>query len=489
MTPNEAAELMRRSQVGGIPTSEFDAGGGYAAVKKLAEQNTTGYQGGVRTGEDMAKYAPNDAVVRFDPAGQGGLGETFYASGNSATGKAGAGSVVSGYSGLAGAKPNDGNNLRTLVEASTGQKIDNYFYDKSNPNYAANQAALSRASNAMYGDVGANIDARNWSAIMAAKDPLKAAEDALKAMYSDKAYLAANADHVLAQGYLPEQADHTYKQMATRVGSTYDANWSKGTKYEGKYDTASYLNNVKNLSGDALAAYENSVWTKWGGNPKLNASKGVVNTGTSTNSTFVPVMTPGQITGTSNTTPGATLNAGSSAVTGGGSSGTSTVTPGSTGGTSNTGLIAAASTSGSTPTTAGSVAKADAQTLPTQLNAPTATGGGGLLTGANTLTPGTFSIPNTSTGNVNSGGLISGVAQQLSTQNAQAGLPTGMTAKIGMMGNSTGAESITAYNPYGFTGANTATGTSQNWYNSKTGQRYTAPAGTWAPPSADWAKA
>ena len=86
MTPNEAAELMRRAQVGGIATSEFDAGGGYAAVKKLAESNTTGYQGGERTVADMAKYAPADKIVRFDPAGQGGLGETFYASGNSATG-------------------------------------------------------------------------------------------------------------------------------------------------------------------------------------------------------------------------------------------------------------------------------------------------------------------------------------------------------------------------------------------------------------------
>lgn len=492
MTPNEAAELMRRSQVGGVPTSEFDAGGGYAAVKELAAKNTTGYEAGVRTVADMAKYAPNDKVVRFEPGGQGGLGETFYASGNSATGgtasAAEAATSAVGYTGLAGAKANDGNNLRTLVEKSTGQTIDNWFYDQKNPNYAANQAALSRASNAMYGDVGANIDARNWTAIMAAKDPLKAAEDALKAMYNDKAYLVANTNHVLAQGYLPEQADYTYKQMAGRVGSTYNPNWSKGTKFEGQYDTAAYLNNLNTLKGEQLAAYENSLWSKWGGNPKLNASKGVVDAGTSTNSTFVPVMTPGQITGTSNTTPGATLNAGSSAVTGGGSSGTSTVTPGSTGGTSNTGLIAAASTSGSTPTTAGSVAKADAQTLPTQLNAPTTTGGAGLLTGANTLSPGTFSIPNTSTGNVNSGGLISGVAQQLSTQNAQAGLPTGVTAKVGMMGNSTGAESLTAYNPYGFTGANTATGTSQNWYNSKTGQRYTAPAGTWAPPSADWAK-
>lgn len=478
MTPNEAAELMRQSQVGGVATSAFDAGGGYAAVKKLAESNTTGYQAGVRTVADMAKYAPTDAVTRFDPAGQGGLGETFYASGNSATGGAAvAAAEAVGYAGLAGAKPNDGNNLRTLVEKSTGQKIDNYFYDQSNPNYAANQAALTRASNAMYGDVGANIDARNWTAIMASKDPLKAAEDALKAMYNDKAYLVTNASHVLAQGYLPEQADLTYKQMATRVGSTYNTDWAKGTKYEGKYDTASYLNQIKNLSGDALATYENSLWTKWGGNPRVTASKGVVNTGTSTNSVFVPPTTTGQITGTSNTTPGA-------------------ITGSSTGGT---GLIAGAttanstatSTAGSVPTTSGLVAKADAQTLPIQLNTPTTTGGGGLVTGANTLgsTPGTFSIPNTSTGNVNSGGLISGVAQQLSTQNAQVGLPTGMTPKIGMMGNNTGAESITAYNPYGFTGANTATGNSQNWYNSKTGQRYTAPAGTWAPPSADWAKA
>jgi len=272
--------------------------------------------------------------------------------------------------------------------------------------------------------------------------------------------------------------------MAGRVGSTYDPTWSKGTKYEGQYDTASYLSKIKNLTGDQLAAYEDSLWTKWGGNPKLKASKGVVNTGTSTNSVFVPPTTAGQITGTSNTTPGSTSDAGSAAVTGGGSSGTSTVTPGST---SSPGLIAAA-TSGSSPTTAGSVASATTQTAPTNLNTPTTSGGAGLVTGANTLTPGTFSIPNTSTGNVNSGGLISGVAQQLSTQNAQVGLPTGVTPKVGTFGNNTGGESITPYNPFGFTGANTATGTSQNWYNSKTGQRYTAPAGTWAPPSADWAK-
>jgi hypothetical protein len=86
MTPNEAAELMRRSQTTGAPTSEFNAAGGYDAVKALAAQNTTGYEYGVRTVADMAKYAPNDTIVRFDAGGQGGQGETFYASGNSATG-------------------------------------------------------------------------------------------------------------------------------------------------------------------------------------------------------------------------------------------------------------------------------------------------------------------------------------------------------------------------------------------------------------------
>jgi len=433
MTPNEAAELMRRSQVGGVNTSEFSAGGGYAAVKKLAETNTTGYQAGVRTVADMTKYAPNDAVTRFDPAGQGGLGETFYASGNSATGGAASSTTAAaGYSGLAGAKAFNGSDLRTLVEKTTGHALD-----YSQP---GEQDVVNRATMAAYGNVGANLDARDWNAIMASANPLKAAEDALKAMYSDKNYLAANTDKVLAQGYLPEQADYTYKQMAGRVGSTYDSSWSKGTKYEGKYDTAAYLNNTKNLSGDALASYEDSLWTKWGGNPVKK--KGVVDT---TTTTTTPTNTPLITTPTAFTPPIV-----------GKATGSATTTPGKT----------------------------------TQLNAPIASGGAGLITGANTLasTPGTFNIANTATGNVNAGGLITGAQQQMFTENAQAGLPTGVTPTIGAMGNNTGGASVEPYNPYKFTGASTATGTSQNWYNPKTGQRYTAPAGTWTPPSTDWTK-
>ena len=419
---------MRRSQVGGVNTSEFTAGGGYAAVKKLAESNTTGYQAGVRTVADMAKYAPTDAITRFDPAGQGGLGETFYASGNSATGGAAASTTAAGYSGLAGAKAFNGSDLRTLVEKTTGHALD-----YSQP---GEQDVVNRATMAVYGNVGANLDARNWTAIMASANPLKAAEDALKAMYSDKTYLAANTDKVLAQGYLPEQADQTYQQMATRVGSTYDSSWSKGTKYEGKYDTAAYLSNLNTLKGDQLSAYENSLWSKWGGNPVKN--KGVVDTTSTTNTPLITtptVFTPpvvGKATGSATTTPGSI----------------------------------------------------------TQLNAPVASGGSGLITGANTLTstPGTFSLGNTATGNVNAGGLISGAQQQMFTENAQVGLPTGVTPSIGAMGNNTGGASITPYNPYKFTGTGTATGASQNWYNSKTGQRYTALPG-YSPPSADWAKA
>jgi hypothetical protein len=256
ITPDEAAELMRRSQVGGVPTSEFNAAGGYAAVKKLAEGNTTGYQAGVSTVADRAKYAPDDVATRFDPGGQGGLGETFYASGNSATGK----------------------------------------------------------------------------------------------------------------GSIPVPV-----------------------------------------------------------------------------TTFTPPTTAGQLT----TAPSAAVTSG---------------------------LLKGA-------------ANSTAQTAPTQLNLSPASGGAGLLTGANTLaaTPGTFSVPNTETGNVNTGGLISGVQQQLFSQNAQVGLPTGVTPKIGALGNNTGGPSIAPYNPYGFKydAAKAKTGATQNYYNPKTGQRYTAPAG-FAPPSTDW---
>jgi hypothetical protein len=141
--------------------------------------------------------------------------------------------ATTGYTGLSNATPKEGLDLRRLVEATTGRPLD-----YSQP---GEQELVQRVSNAMYGDVGANLDARDWKSIMASSNPLEAAEKALTAMYNDKDYLVANASHVLGQGYLPEQADITYKQMESRVGSTYDPNWSAGSQFAGKIDTPGFL--------------------------------------------------------------------------------------------------------------------------------------------------------------------------------------------------------------------------------------------------------
>jgi len=83
---NQAAEIMRRSQSpSGVPTSEFEQYGGYDAVKSLSAGNNTGYQYGVRTTDDMAKYAPTDTATS-SYLGESGKPETMYASGNSASG-------------------------------------------------------------------------------------------------------------------------------------------------------------------------------------------------------------------------------------------------------------------------------------------------------------------------------------------------------------------------------------------------------------------
>lgn len=85
----------------------------------------------------------------------------------------------------------------------------------------ATGADFLTASNVIYGDVGANLDTRDWGAIMASADPLGSAKTALATMYSDPAYREANTAHVVAQGYDPAQAYYTYGQMNDRVGANY----------------------------------------------------------------------------------------------------------------------------------------------------------------------------------------------------------------------------------------------------------------------------
>ena len=89
-----------------------------------------------------------------------------------------------------------------------------------------------RAIYSLYGNIGANLDERNWSAILQSSNPLQASEDSLLAMYQDSGYLLRNTQHLTQSGYVAAQAEITYRQMADRLGYTYNAAWSDGTPYD-----------------------------------------------------------------------------------------------------------------------------------------------------------------------------------------------------------------------------------------------------------------
>ena len=88
-----------------------------------------------------------------------------------------------------------------------------------------------QASQTLYGDIGANLDERDWAAIMAAANPLAAAQNAIENQWQDADYLLRNANHLIGQGYSPTAVEFTYRQMADRLDFTYDASWSAGTQY------------------------------------------------------------------------------------------------------------------------------------------------------------------------------------------------------------------------------------------------------------------
>lgn len=91
---------------------------------------------------------------------------------------------------------------------------------------------VQRAMYSLYGNIGANLDERNWSAVMQSANPLQASEDALRTMYQDNAYLLRNTQHLTQSGYVAAQAEITYRQMAGRLGYTYNPAWSDGTAYD-----------------------------------------------------------------------------------------------------------------------------------------------------------------------------------------------------------------------------------------------------------------
>jgi hypothetical protein len=85
----------------------------------------------------------------------------------------------------------------------------------------ATGADFLTASKVIYGDVGANMDTRDWGAIMSSDNALQSAQTALADMYSDPAYREANTAYVQTKGYDPAQAYYTYGQMNERVGANY----------------------------------------------------------------------------------------------------------------------------------------------------------------------------------------------------------------------------------------------------------------------------
>lgn len=85
----------------------------------------------------------------------------------------------------------------------------------------SDKAALDRAQMALYGNVGANMDTRDWAAIMASDNPLAAAEAALARMYSDPNFRSQNAEWLASQGFSQVAAPLTYAQMVGRTGASY----------------------------------------------------------------------------------------------------------------------------------------------------------------------------------------------------------------------------------------------------------------------------
>ena len=91
---------------------------------------------------------------------------------------------------------------------------------------------VARASATLYGNVGANLDERDWSAIMASADPLASAESALKGQWQDGAWLLRNAQYVTTIGYADYAPEITYRGMSQRLAYDYSPSWARGSRFE-----------------------------------------------------------------------------------------------------------------------------------------------------------------------------------------------------------------------------------------------------------------
>lgn len=93
-------------------------------------------------------------------------------------------------------------------------------------------ALIGRAIAALDGNLGINRDERNWDQILAAANPLAAAEAALTAQWKDPSYLLRNAQFLADGGTIASTIELTYRQMAQRLSFTYSPSWALGTNFE-----------------------------------------------------------------------------------------------------------------------------------------------------------------------------------------------------------------------------------------------------------------
>lgn len=186
--------------------------------------------------------------------------------------------------------------LRELIE-STGKTIDSWFYDSNNPEYEQNQQLIQSVSDALYGDIGANLDTRNWDDIMSSDNTLESAQTALTDMYSDPVYRETNIPNLVEQGYEPAQGYYTYGQMVDRVGADYTPSEQEITAVEDYFQKIGMPDPKWLVSTNKKIADTNTgsgVSTGIGSNTNMNAGSGTTGIGVSNG------LTGGVNTGTSN---------------------------------------------------------------------------------------------------------------------------------------------------------------------------------------------
>lgn len=178
--------------------------------------------------------------------------------------------------------------MKDLVEA-TGAVIDDWFYSPNNPQYEQNLKLVSDAASAMYGNVGANLDNRNWDEILAASNPIQAANDALAVMYSDPAYREENTANLIEAGYKPAQAYWTYNQMNDRVGASYVPTLSEVNAVNAYFDALGLPEEKWNFDGSKVttnkATTTPTTTPKTTTTPTTNTNTPITNTNNSTTTT------------------------------------------------------------------------------------------------------------------------------------------------------------------------------------------------------------